>query len=109
MRETDSTDLLLGANVRRRREDLRITQAELAQAIGVTFQQVQKYEKGSNRISASRLVRIARVLETTCATLLGEADAEEIPGAALLAHQWSRIADPQQRRAIATLVRGLTA
>jgi len=109
MRETDSTDLLLGANVRGRREALRITQAELARAVGVTFQQVQKYEKGTNRISASRLVRIARVLETTCATLLGEAGAEEIPGASVLAREWSRIADPEARQAIVTLVRGLTA
>ena len=107
MRDADSIDIQLGASVRSRREALRITQAELAKAIGVTFQQVQKYEKGTNRISASRLVRIAALLETTCATLLGETGAEEIPGASALARQWCRIADPQERQAIVTLVRGL--
>ena len=107
MRETDFIDVQLGANVRRRREARRMTQADLAKAIGVTFQQVQKYEKGSNRIAASRLVRIARVLDTTAATLLGETGAEEVAGASSLARQWGRIADAEQREAIAILVRGL--
>ena len=46
-----------------RRKMLNMSQGELADALGVTFQQVQKYEKGSNRISASRLKEAARILQ----------------------------------------------
>jgi transcriptional regulator with XRE-family HTH domain len=52
----------VGARVRKRRRLLGISQELLAQKIGVTFQQVQKYEKGTNRIGASRLQRISEVL-----------------------------------------------
>jgi transcriptional regulator with XRE-family HTH domain len=52
----------VGRNVRLRRMQLRISQTELANELGVSFQQVQKYEKGTNRISAGRLQRIAEYL-----------------------------------------------
>jgi transcriptional regulator with XRE-family HTH domain len=52
-------DKHVGNRVRMRRIMLQMSQTELANAIGVTFQQVQKYEKGTNRISASRLQRLA--------------------------------------------------
>jgi transcriptional regulator with XRE-family HTH domain len=45
-----------------RRKMLKMSQTDLADAVGVTFQQIQKYEKGTNRISASRLQQISRVL-----------------------------------------------
>jgi transcriptional regulator with XRE-family HTH domain len=48
-----------------------MTQAELASQIGVTFQQVQKYESGANRVSASRLSQIATVLDVEVAELFG--------------------------------------
>ena len=51
----NSTDQHVGSRVRMRRMMLGMTQADLSEAIGVTFQQVQKYEKGTNRVSASRL------------------------------------------------------
>ena len=51
---------------------MKLNQTELAAALGVTFQQVQKYELGENRISASMLVRAARALQTTVAALVGE-------------------------------------
>jgi len=53
------TDLHVGAQVRKRRKVLGISQGELANAVGVTFQQVQKYERGANRVSASKLHEIA--------------------------------------------------
>lgn len=53
----------VGARVRGRRAELKITQQDLAENLGVTFQQVQKYERGLNRISASKLFRIAKILE----------------------------------------------
>ncbi|MBU1271869.1 MAG: helix-turn-helix domain-containing protein [Alphaproteobacteria bacterium] len=64
-------DTTIGRNVRTHRERRGLTQAELAGRIGVTFQQVQKYEKGSNRVAASRLCRIALALDVPASTLLG--------------------------------------
>ncbi|WP_287011334.1 helix-turn-helix domain-containing protein [Brevundimonas sp.] len=58
----DPIDALIGGRVRAFREAQKITQAGLAGAIGVTFQQVQKYERGVNRISAARLLQIANFL-----------------------------------------------
>ena len=58
----DPIDIYVGARVRLRRKVLGMSQEALAVAIGLTFQQVQKYERGSNRISASKLYRIAKVL-----------------------------------------------
>lgn len=55
-------DLHVGARVRMRRKFLGKSQSELADALGLTFQQVQKYERGFNRISASKLYDTARVL-----------------------------------------------
>ena len=56
------TDVLVGSRVRVRRLELGLSQTALANELGVTFQQVQKYEKGTNRIGASRLHAMARVL-----------------------------------------------
>lgn len=55
-------DVAVGQRVRMRRNILGMSQTTLAEALGITFQQVQKYEKGSNRIGASRLSHIASVL-----------------------------------------------
>jgi transcriptional regulator with XRE-family HTH domain len=57
-------DLHVGAVIRSRRKALGMTQQELATAIGLTFQQVQKYERGVNRISASKLYDTAVALKT---------------------------------------------
>lgn len=59
----DAQDAAIGQRIRQYREGLRMTQQQLAQAIGVTFQQVQKYERGANRVAASRLRLIALTLE----------------------------------------------
>ena len=56
-------DIHVGARVRLRRKQLGMNQTKLAGAIGVAYQQVQKYEKGTNRISASRLFNLSRVLD----------------------------------------------
>ncbi|MCS6890745.1 MAG: helix-turn-helix transcriptional regulator [Rhodovarius sp.] len=56
-------DVHVGARVRLRRTLLGMSQEKLAEALGVTFQQVQKYERGVNRIGASRLFDLARVLD----------------------------------------------
>src|SRR5205085_8472683 len=62
-RRADSRDQEVGRRVRSRRLECRLSQTELADKIGVTFQQVQKYEKGVNRIGAGRLQRISEALE----------------------------------------------
>jgi transcriptional regulator with XRE-family HTH domain len=61
-RDPNPIDRHVGARVRLRRLLMNMSQGELGSAIGVTFQQVQKYEKGSNRIGASRLQQISRIL-----------------------------------------------
>src|ERR1700724_516887 len=56
------TDRHVGSRVRMRRKMLSMSQTELADMLGLTFQQVQKYENGTNRVSASRLLQISRSL-----------------------------------------------
>ena len=58
-------DVHVGARIRLRRTLLGISQERLADAIGLTFQQVQKYEKGTNRVSSSRLVDLANTLDVS--------------------------------------------
>jgi transcriptional regulator with XRE-family HTH domain len=57
------TDKHVGSRVRMRRLMLDLSQTDIADALGLTFQQVQKYEKGSNRISASRLQHLSQILQ----------------------------------------------
>lgn len=59
-----SLDGVLGAQLRQRRTLLGLSQEKLAEQLGITFQQIQKYENGANRISASRLFEISKALET---------------------------------------------
>ena len=61
------TDVHVGARLRMRRKMLGMSQQALGEALGVTFQQVQKYESGANRIGASRLQHIAQVLRVPIA------------------------------------------
>ena len=60
--EPNPVDVHVGRRVRLRRKELGISQTHLADGIGLTFQQVQKYERGANRVSASKLYEMARVL-----------------------------------------------
>jgi transcriptional regulator with XRE-family HTH domain len=62
-RSRDPTDAEVAKRVRALRLQRGLSQTELSDALGVTFQQVQKYERGANRISAGRLFRIAKVLD----------------------------------------------
>jgi transcriptional regulator with XRE-family HTH domain len=56
-------DVQIGLNIREARNLALISQQELARRIGITFQQIQKYESGKNRVAASRLEHIARALD----------------------------------------------
>lgn len=62
-RRPNPVDLHVGGRVRMRRKLLGVSQEQLADSLGLTFQQVQKYERGANRVSASKLYEIARTLQ----------------------------------------------
>lgn len=118
MANIDPKDIEIGTRVRERREAMRLTQQMLAAAIGVTFQQVQKYERGANRISASRLMRIAEALQTHPASFLRTADAAEetipedllqTPGAVQLLKAYCAIHSPRHREGLLAMARALDA
>lgn len=69
-------DKAVGARVRQRRSALKISQERLSEMIGVSFQQLQKYEAGTNRMGASRLFDIAVALDTPIGFFFGEDDAD---------------------------------
>ena len=72
-------DVALGLHILQRRRALGISQTALANAIGLTFQQIQKYERGVNRVSFSRLVYIAHALDCRVIDLIGDLDDASIP------------------------------
>lgn len=101
---------LIGALVRKARIKRGTTQSELANMIGITYQQMNKYELGVNRISAARLLLIAKALDISVADLLPEgadaADSESVSRLDLeLARYFGRIANQQHRQAVCRLVR----
>ena len=113
------TDVLVGSRVRVRRLELGLSQTALANELGVTFQQVQKYEKGTNRIGASRLHAMARVLGVPV-TYFFPADGPQgtakptevlnllsIPGAVDLLRDYSAITDRLARKALVVMARTL--
>ena len=119
MKRTGPVDHLVGARIRLRRQTIGMTQTELADKIGVTFQQVQKYELGTNRVGASRLAAIAAALEAPIAFFFEEltpAQGTEIGPDALmealrdrttveLVKAFARISDLGVRRGVLELVR----
>jgi transcriptional regulator with XRE-family HTH domain len=87
-RSPNPVDLHVGGRIRMRRKVLGVSQERLAEALGLTFQQVQKYERGANRVSASKLYEIARFLAAPIAyffegladpTTASDSDAEDGP------------------------------
>jgi transcriptional regulator with XRE-family HTH domain len=115
-------DIALGAAVRIRRRTLGISQEALAEQCGVSFQQIQKYENGANRISFSRLVQIARALKCRVVDLLDVLDGPDAetaqdldlltrmrtPGVLELLAAYERLA-PDARASLVSLLRALTA
>jgi transcriptional regulator with XRE-family HTH domain len=104
-------DVHVGSRLRLRRTLLGMSQEKLASAIGLTFQQVQKYERGANRIGASRLFELARVLEVPISFFFEDAPNEHgahtPPGAGLGAAEEANgiDGDPLSRRETLELVR----
>lgn len=72
-------DVHVGARVRLRRNMLGLSQGALGEALGLTFQQVQKYERGANRIGASRLLEIAHVLDVPVGFFYDDVDPVQAP------------------------------
>jgi transcriptional regulator with XRE-family HTH domain len=105
-------DAALGERIRHRRRELGLSQSALGGKLGITFQQVQKYENGTNRVSATMLVKLSDALAMPVNELLqsgavvATADAKE-QGAQLLA-AFAKIESPHRRAAGLTLVSGLT-
>jgi transcriptional regulator with XRE-family HTH domain len=106
----------IGARIRARRRQLGFSQTDLAERLGVSFQQVQKYERGANRVAASTLVAIAEALTTTVAWLVGEESGareedDELfvalarPGAIEMLRAFSAVPDARSRGALLTLAR----
>jgi transcriptional regulator with XRE-family HTH domain len=75
-RRAGASDATIGKNIRAYRLVRRMSQTTLGEAIGVTFQQLQKYEKGTNKLGSGRLVRVAQTLQVPVAALL-----KGVPGA----------------------------
>ena len=77
----DPVDVHVGNRVRLRRTLLGMSQQKLGEAIGLTFQQVQKYEKGANRIGSSRLFQLAQVLDVPVSYFFDDMPSGAFPGA----------------------------
>lgn len=125
-RGPNPVDLHVGARVRMRRKFLGMSQEGLAETIDLTFQQVQKYERGSNRISASKLYEISRALKAPVAYFFegygqneavegfSESESEQFVHGFLmttegieLAEAFPRIKNAKHRRKVLELVRAL--
>ena len=127
-RSPNPVDTHVGRQIRTRRKILNISQEHLAKDLGLTFQQVQKYERGSNRVSASKLYEVARTLQAPISYFfegLADPTVERQPGVADagsdqfvhdflmtpegldLAEHFPRIRQPRARRKIVELVRAL--
>ena len=74
-KSTNSHDIEVGQRIRARRMAKGMSQTELGNLLGVTFQQVQKYEKGVNRVGAGRLVRVGEALDVPVSFFFGATDA----------------------------------
>lgn len=117
----DPIDRFVGARIALRRAGLGLSQVALSGLIGVSFQQVQKYETGTNRVSASRLFQIATALGAPVADFFpaGEAEGEDLDWLSslrfltasedgrVMATAFPLIEDRSLRRAVARIVEGL--
>jgi transcriptional regulator with XRE-family HTH domain len=113
----DARDQDVGRRIRAQRVVRRISQTELANTLGVTYQQVQKYENGLNRVGAGRLARIAEALNVPVSFFFNGDDVRseagedinsavsflETAGAVRLARAYAQIEDPQIRRVLVAL------
>lgn len=122
-------DIHVGSRIRLRRNMLGLSQEKLGESLGITFQQIQKYEKGTNRVGASRLQAISTVLTAPVAFFFEDAPGSTPQGAGFaedneatyvvdflnsnegvqLTRAFTKITDPKVRRKIIDLVKSLAA
>ena len=118
----EKVDAFVGARISLRRSALGLSQTALAQQLGISFQQVQKYETGQNRISASRLHRVATVLATSVEAFFPPVETARepadtgwealrhitaTPDGRVVAAAWPLIEDRGVRKAVARVVKAL--
>lgn len=113
-RASKAEDVEIGRLLKLARKRVKYSQAELGRAVGITYQQVQKYESGVDRLSTSRLLQMARVMEIDPTELLplheGEGIAVALDDDALkLLADFKRIDDPAARRAAQQAVQAIAA
>lgn len=108
-------DINVGRRLAERRQALGYNQSQLARSIGLTFQQIQKYEKASNRVSASKLWEMAQFLDVDVAyffeNLTSDRDVETVGKPPLEVRELSRLAaglSPKAQRLMLDLVRHIT-
>jgi transcriptional regulator with XRE-family HTH domain len=112
-------EMSIGARMRARRRQLGLSQSELAERLGVSFQQVQKYERGANRVAASTLMAAAEALSTTVGWLVGEEanaglEDDELfvalsrPGAIEMLRAFNAVPDSRSRNALLTLAQEMS-
>ncbi|MBD3833282.1 helix-turn-helix domain-containing protein [Brevundimonas sp. P7753] len=117
-RRTQDIDAVVGLRMAARRSALGLSQTALAAQLGVSFQQVQKYEKGANRVSASRLHQVATALGCSVADFFPSRTDQDDAVVGLhaltatadgraLAEAFPRIVDPALRRAVSQVVAAL--
>jgi transcriptional regulator with XRE-family HTH domain len=113
-RSTAAVDDHVGSRIRERRIMLGLTQQQLAEMIGVTYQQAHKYERGINRVSAGRLYEIARVLNAPI-TYFYDGVGDEVPRPAAphqrmlleIARNFAEIQNEKHQEAVSQLARAL--
>jgi transcriptional regulator with XRE-family HTH domain len=111
---TQDIDHHVGARIRERRIMLGLTQQQLADLIGVTYQQAHKYERGINRVSAGRLFEIGRVLSVPVSYFFEGLDSQTGPAASPrermcleLARNFAQISNERHQEALSQLARAL--
>jgi len=100
-------DRHVGERIRARRKEIGISQQALAEKLGLTFQQVQKYERGMNRVSASKLYETAQVLSVSIEWFFLGLDTPELMPAQRLIPDPMAGLDRDQRKAVENLIKTL--
>jgi transcriptional regulator with XRE-family HTH domain len=94
-RKVQQSDIALGERIRARRNQIEMSQGDLGKALGVSFQQIQKYENGTNCISSGRLIQIINALQCSVTDLIGSGGSGPIKST-----QFSRYASTKEGVAI---------
>ncbi|EJF91851.1 MULTISPECIES: helix-turn-helix domain-containing protein [Bartonella] len=79
-KKPDPIDVYVGTRIRLRRNMLGLTQEKLGEQLGITFQQIQKYEKGTNRVGASRLQAIAEIMDVPVSYFFDKGITQSVEG-----------------------------